>query len=155
MVSEAKMLKLSSWPGPQVAVGAQQHAHFVLRLGQVRLVDGLGDQADAVAAAVGLEVALDRDHDEVVLRVAEDAAQRLGHADHFVRAAFDRDGLADGVAALEEARADIVADEDHRRVAAHLFVGDAAAGIDLHVVDGRDVVGDALDVDADHCESPL
>ena len=135
--------------GPQVAVGAEQHAHFVLGLGEMLLAAGLGDHADAVAAAVGLEVAFDRDHDEVVLRVAEDAAQRFGRADHFVGAAFDLDELADGVAAFEEARAHIVAEEDDGGVAADLFVGDAAADVDLDVVDGRDVFGDALDIDAE------
>src|ERR1017187_8051738 len=34
-VSEAKRLKLSSWPGPEVAVGAEQHAHLVFGLGQL------------------------------------------------------------------------------------------------------------------------
>ena len=47
IVSEAKMLKLSSCPGPQVAVGAQQHAHFVLRLGELGLVDGLGHDRES------------------------------------------------------------------------------------------------------------
>ena len=56
-----------------------------------------------VAVAVGLEVALDRDHHEIVLRVPEDAAQRFGDAHHFVGAAFDLDELADGIAPFEEA----------------------------------------------------
>ncbi len=148
MVSEAKMLKVVVLPGPQMAVGAQQHARFVLRFHQVLLVDGFGDQADSVVRAVGLEVALDGNHHEVVLRVAEHAAQRLGDADHFVRIAFNLDGLADRVAVREEARANIVADEGHRRVAADLFVGDAAAGIHLNIVDGGNVVGDAFDIHA-------
>ena len=58
--------------------------------------------------------------------------------------------LPSGSCGFEEARADVVADEGHGRVAAHLFVGDAAAGIHLHVVDGGNVVGDAIDLDALH-----
>ena len=33
---------------------------------------------------------------------------------------------------------------------AHLLVGDAASHVDLHIVDRRDVVGDALHIDAEH-----
>ena len=144
---EAEVVVLSR---PQVAVGAQQHAHFVLGLVQMRLSTRFGDDADAVAAAVRLEVALDGDHHEVVLRVAEDAAQRLRHADHFVGNALHLDGLADRVAPFEEALAQVVADEDHRRVTAHFFVGDGAADVHLDIVDGRDVVGDALHVHAEN-----
>ena len=58
----------------EVAVGAQQHAHLVLRLHQVVVIDGDADIVHAVAGALGLEVGLDRDHHEVVLRLAEDAS---------------------------------------------------------------------------------
>ncbi len=135
-------------PRPQMAVGTEQHTHFVLRLHEMRLVDGLGEQADAGVAAVGLEIALDRDHHEVILRIAKHAAQRLGDADHLVRHAFHRDGLAYGIGSREKARADVVADEHYRRVAANLLVGDGAAAIDLNVVDLRNAVGDPLNVDS-------
>src|SRR5450759_1822636 len=88
--------------GPQVAVGAEQHAHLVCGRGQLLLRARLGDNADAVAVAVRLEVALDRDHREIVERVSEDAAQGFGSAHHFVGLAFDLDELGRGVAALEE-----------------------------------------------------
>ena len=131
-----------------MAVGAQEHAHLVLGFHQVRLVDGPGDHANAVATAVGLEVGLDGDQDEVVLGFSEDASQCLGDAHDLVRIAFDGDGLAERVLGFEEARADVVADEGYGRVAAHFLVGDAAAVIHLHVVDGENVVGDAIDLDA-------
>ena len=85
----------------------------------------------------------------------EHAAQLLGDADHFVGRAFDLDRFADRIDAGEEAVSQIVADEGHGGVAAGLFPGDAAAGFHLDVVDGGDVFGDALDVDARRSDSPL
>ena len=54
--------------------------------------------AHAVARAVDFEVGLDRNDDEVVLRLAEDGAFGLGHADDLERKALHLDGLSDGVA---------------------------------------------------------
>ena len=127
---------------PQVPVGAHQHAGFILGFHQVLLVERLGHHGNAAAAAVGLEVAFDRNHDEVVLRVAENAAQRLGHPHHFVRVALDGDDLPQRVLALEEFRTHIVAQEYHRPVPPHLLAGDGASGIHLHVIDGRNIIRD-------------
>ncbi len=63
----------------------------------------LATSSDAVVRAVRLEVALDRDHHEVVLRLAEDAAQRLGDAHNFVGIAFDLDRLSDRIHPFEKA----------------------------------------------------
>ena len=133
-----------------MAIGSQQHADLVLGLRQMRLVDCLGDHPDPVPAPVGLEIALDRDHDEVVLGIAEDAPQCLGDAHYFIGNALDGDRLADGVFALEKARSDVIADERHRCVAAHLLIGDPPPHVHLDIVDRRDVVGDALQVDILH-----
>ncbi len=65
------------------------------------------------ARAVGFEVALNRDHDEVILRVAEHASQRLGDSHHFVGISLHRDCLADGVHTGKEAIAQVVADEGY------------------------------------------
>ena len=148
---EAEVIVLA---GPQVAVGTQQHAHLVFGLGQLLLRARFGDDADAVAIAVRFEVALDGDHREIVQRVAKDAAQGFGRAHHFVRVAFDLDELADGVAPFKEAGAQIVAQEDHRGMAANFFVGNAAADIDLHIVDGGDILRDALHVYAESAVAP-
>ncbi len=134
--------------GPQVPVGAEKHTHLVFRLGQLLLLARLGNDADSVSATVRFEVALDRDHHEIVQRVAEHAAQRLGSAHHFVGIAFDLDDFADRIAPLEEAIAHIVAQKDNGSVTANLFVGDAAAGVDLYVIDGGDIVRDALHIHA-------
>src|SRR5256885_2109219 len=99
------------------------------------LAVGLGKDANSIAIAVSLEIALDRDHHEIVLRLAEHAAQRLSHADHFVRLALHLDHLAQRIAPLEEADTDIVADERYGRVPPYLFIGNTAAQIDLYVVD--------------------
>ena len=133
-----------------MAVRPQQHARLVLRLDQMRLVHGFGHQPDAVATPIGLEVAINGDHDEIVLRVSEDAAQGLGGAYHFIRPALHLDGLADRVLIAEEPRADIAADEDHRGVMLHFLVSDGAAGVHLHIVDGGNVVGDAIQLDGLH-----
>ena len=113
---------------------------------RVLLVDGFGHQPNARVRAVSLEVALHRNHHEVVLRVAEHAAQLLGHPHHLVRRAFHLDGLIDRVCTLEETRPDVVADEDHRRVTPRFFRRDPAADPHLHIVNRRDIIGDALDV---------
>src|ERR1017187_5588416 len=129
-------------------VTAQQHAHLVFGLGQFLLRARLDEHADAVVAAVRLEVALDRNHHEIVLRISEDAAQRFGRAHYFIRDAFDLDELADRVAPFEKARAQIVAQEYDRGMAGDLLIGDSAPDIHLHVINGRDIFGDTLDIDA-------
>ena len=84
------MENVSSSFGPQMAVGAQQHARFVLRLRQVIVIERGGAVIHAVVRAPDLEIGLDRNDDEVVLRIAEYGALGLGHADHFERQAFER-----------------------------------------------------------------
>ena len=76
---------------------------LVLRLHQMVLIDGRGRVVHAAARAVDLEVRLDGNDDEVVLRLAEDAALGLGDADHLKRPALDLDGLADRIDVREEA----------------------------------------------------
>ena len=49
--SEVSMAKVSSCLGPQVAVGAQQHAGLLLRLHQVVVIDGQGGVIHAVVRA--------------------------------------------------------------------------------------------------------
>ena len=129
-----------------MAVGAQQDAHFIFGFHQMRLVDGLSEQPDPVVASVGFEVAVDGDHDEVVLGVAEYATQRLGHAHNLIRGALNGDGLSHGVDAREKARANVVTNEGYGRVAADFLISNAAAGVQLDIVNGRNGFGDALNI---------
>ena len=79
MVSEAKMREVVVLP--RAAGGGRSAAARAPRPAPrsgARWSMALATMRMPVAAAVGLEVALDRDHHEVVLRLAEDAAQRLG-----------------------------------------------------------------------------
>src|SRR6266849_2255935 len=104
-----------------MTIRTQQHADFVLRLHQMLLVSGFGDQLDTVARAIRLEITVDENHDKAVLRVSEHATQRLSHAHHFIWIAFDLDGLADGIDSFEKTRPKIVPYKCHRGVTPHFL----------------------------------
>src|SRR5271156_2810955 len=126
----------------------EQHAYFVLGFKQVFLANGFGDQAQAIAGPVGLEVRLNRDHDEPVLRLAKDVAKLLCYANDFIWIALDLDCLAERVAIREKPGADFSADEGDRSMAAHFFIRYAAAIAHLNVLYRRHVRGDAVDLNA-------
>src|SRR6266852_7678165 len=105
------------------------------------LVHGFGDDLNPVTRTVRLEVACDRDHDEVVLGIAENAAERFGHADHLVGPALNLNGFADGLDSFEEAASDVAADERHRGVAARLLRGDTVSTVHLYIIDSGYILG--------------
>ena len=72
--------------------------HLVNRLKERAVIAGLRGIADPALVAPDLEEAPNGDVDEIVLRLAEDAADLLGHANDFKRKSGDANGLADRVA---------------------------------------------------------
>src|SRR5579864_7256515 len=108
------------------------------------LADGLGHQLDARARTVGLEIALDGDHDEIVLRFPKNAAQSLRDPNHFVRIALDLNDFSDRVDALEKLLVDVVPNERDRGVAANLLGDQGATGCDPYIIDYGNVIGYAI-----------
>src|SRR5258708_4939630 len=110
------------------------------------LIGRLSDQVHAFVRAVGLEVALDGNHNEIVLRFAENAAKRPRGTDYLIWISFDLDCFANGIDPLKEAVSKIIAHECDHRVAADFFSCNRASRVNAYAADARDVIGDALDV---------
>ena len=101
----------------------------------------------AAARSPDLEVGLDRNDHEIVLRLAEDGTFGFGDADHLERQAIHRDGAADRVGAGEELVLDVVPDEGHVHAAVVLDVGEEAALCGLVVDDHRHIGRHTLQAD--------
>src|SRR5262249_23161579 len=102
---------------PEMAVRPQQHPHFLLRLKQMAVIDRGARVGHAIARSPDLEVGLNRDDDEVVLRLAEHRSLRLADTDHLERNALDLDRLADRAGSGKELVLQIAADESYIHVA--------------------------------------
>src|SRR5690348_11793908 len=75
------------------------------------LVDRFRHQFQTTPRSIFLEKRLDGNHDEVVLRLTENAAQRLGGPDNFVGCTIHLDCLADRVPIVKKLVANIVSNE--------------------------------------------
>ena len=104
----------------------------------------MADIAHAVARAPDLEIRLDRDHHEVVLRLPEDRPLRLRDADHFERNAFDDDRSARSHARREKLVLQIVPDERHVHVPVVLDLRNEASVLRFEIGNHADVRRRAL-----------
>src|SRR4030095_13786067 len=112
------------------------------------LVDRFGDDTDPYSRPVCLEIASDRDHHEVVLGIAKNAAQRFGHTDYLVWPVLNLNRLTDRIDSFEEADSNVGTDEGYRGVAARLFRGDAVSTVHLNIVDRGYILAHTLNVDS-------
>ena len=86
---------------------------------------------------------VDGNNDEVVLRIAEHRAFRLGDAHHLERQTLERQRLPNGIAAGKEFGLDVVADEGDVHAPAIFDLGEKAALYRLEIEDDTDVGGGA------------
>src|ERR1019366_9512361 len=133
--------------GTQVPVGTQQHARFFLRLRQMIVIQRRRGEAHSAARSPYLEIGVDWNDQEIVLRLAEDRALRFGHADDFKHHAFRRDGLSDGTRSRKKLVLEIVPDERHVPVAIILDLREKTSLFRLDIVDHRDIGRRALQAD--------
>src|SRR5712692_7061547 len=108
--------------------GANQHANFILGLLEHGWVARRRGVSDALAGAVDLEVGLDRNIHETILRVAEYAALRYRYPDHRKRAAFNLEALSEGIRAAKQIVLDIASHHRHRGMMIVLNIREIAAG---------------------------
>ena len=129
-------------------VAAQDDAHLVHRGDDL----GLAPHLDVDAARVDPtdeHLRRDRQRDEdLVVEVLAELPAWLQHADDLELVTADAHGLADRVAAGEEALRRLHADDHDAAAEAHVGRGDRSSAYDSPVVDGRERRGHADDVAA-------
>src|ERR1039457_5169656 len=103
------------------------------------VVQGGGGEAHPVARAPYLEIGIDGNDQEIVLRLAEYRALRFGHADDFKLHAFRRNGLSDRSGPHKKLVLEIVPDERYVHVAIVLRLREKPSLFRLDVVDHTDI----------------
>jgi len=106
---------------------------------------GLNEQIQAPLAAVHLEEHRQRDHHEVVLGLAEHAAQLLAHADDPERHVSDLQVFAHRILAGKEPLPDVPADDTHPARELRFLLGEKASVHQLARADVDHVGGRAID----------
>src|ERR1022692_4221732 len=95
-----------------------------------------------------LEVGLDGDDEEIVLRLAEYRSLSFGHTDNFEHHAFRRNGLSNRTGGSgKKLVLEVVPDERHVHVAIVLDLGEKASVFRLDIVDHSDIGRRALQAD--------
>src|SRR5689334_23954691 len=95
---------------------------------------------------IGFKVRLDRNHDEFVLRLAENTSKRFCRPDDLIGNAAYLNGLSNWIASFEEVVTNVVADKSNRRVPPHFGIGQRSAELNLNIADRRHVLGNSFEI---------
>src|SRR5579871_6271670 len=116
-----------------MAERAQKSADLVFGLFQAIAVERHEVVLNPDLVPVDFEVGLNRNIDEIVLRLPEDAALGFRHADHFKRKPIDLDGFSDSIGAWEKTIFKVMADDRNAGFVLILNLGVAATRLHLRI----------------------
>src|SRR6202030_2981613 len=110
-----------------MAVRAQQDTRFVLRLQQMLMIDREAREIHAAARTPDLKICLDRNDDEVILRLPEDGSLGFRQPHDLERKTLDYNGFPDHLPAGKELLLQVVPEARHVHVALVLDFGDESS----------------------------
>ena len=112
-----------------MAPGTKEHARFIFRGAHHFRVAGLQEKRQGIPLRTPfLDVGAERNEHEVVLRLAEGAADDFRYADDFVGVRARADSFADGVHIVEKLFRHVRANEAHGRVMLIVGLVEESAG---------------------------